>query len=85
MAKKVNKKKIVSICPVGIIKTRCPSIRRTRQIRVKLLTLQRESNIDGEQITQLRSALKAKKKRGIALDCETCTFNTAERASAGVS
>lgn len=85
MAKKVNKKKIVSICPVGIIKTRCPSIRRTRQIRVKLLTLQRESNIDGEQITQLRSALKAKKKRGIALDCETCTFNTAGRASAGVS
>lgn len=85
MAKKVNKKKIVSICPVGIIKTRCPSIRRTRQIRVKLLTLQRESNIDGEQITQLRSALKAKKKRGIALDCETCTFNTAGRASASVS
>lgn len=85
MAKKVNKKKIVSICPVGIIKTRCPSIRRTRQIRVKLLTLQRESNIDGEQITQLRSALKAKKKRGIALDCETCTFNTAGRAPAGVS
>lgn len=85
MAKKVNKKKIVSICPAGMIKTRCPSIRRTRQIRVKLLTLQRESNIDAEQITKLRAALKAKKTKGIALDCETCSFNTAGSASASAS
>ena len=63
MAKKLNKKKVVSICPVGMIKTRCPSIRRTRQIRVKLLTLQRGRNIDTDQITKLRSALKTKKNK----------------------
>lgn len=85
MAKKLNKKKIVSICPVGMIKTRCPSIRRTRQIRVKLLTLQRERNIDTDQITKLRSALKTKKNKGIAVDCETCSFNTKGSASATVS
>ena len=85
MAKKINKKKIVGICPVGIIKTKCPSIRRTRQIRVKLLTLQREKNVNNDQIIKLRSALKEKKKRGIAVDCETCSFNTAKSASAPVS
>ncbi len=82
MAKKINKKKIVGICPVGMIKTKCPSIERTRQIRVKLLTLQREKNIDNDQIIKLRSALKEKKKRGIAVDCETCNLNTAKSVAA---
>lgn len=85
MAKKINKKKIVGICPVGMIKTKCPSIRRTRQIRVKLLTLQREKNVDNDQIIKLRAALKEKKKRGIAVDCETCGINTSKSAAAPVS
>ena len=82
---KINKKKIVSICPVKMIKTRCPSIRRTRKIRVKLLTLQREKNIDIGQITELRTALKEKKKRGIAVDCQTCGFNTTRSSAATTS
>ncbi|MBW7898327.1 hypothetical protein B188_20130 [Candidatus Brocadiaceae bacterium B188] len=85
MKKKVNKKKIVGICPVGMIKTKCPSIRRTRKIRGKLLTLQREKNIDIGQITELRSALKEKKKRGIAVDCQTCSFNTTRSSAATIS
>lgn len=82
MTKKINKKKIVGICPVGMIKTKCPSIKRTRQIRVKLLTLQREKNIDNDQIIRLRSALKEKKNRGIAVDCETCNLNTKKSVAA---
>ena len=85
LKKKVNKKKIVSICPVGMIKTKCPSIRRTRKIRVKLLTLQRENNVDPHQILKLRSALKEKKKKGIAVDCETCSFNTKGSTATTVS
>lgn len=77
---KINKKKIVSICPVKMIKTRCPSIRRTRKIRVKLLALQRENNVDPGQISKLRLTLKEKKKRGIAVDCQTCSFNKTERS-----
>ncbi|KKO20452.1 MAG: hypothetical protein DCC43_02320 [Candidatus Brocadia sp.] len=83
--KKINKKKIVSICPVGMIKTKCPSIRQTRKIRVKLLTLQRENNSDPSQISKLRSALKTKKNRGIAVDCETCSFNVKESTATAVS
>lgn len=75
MAKKVNKKKIVGICPVGLKKTKCPSIKRTRQIRVKLLTLQREDIIDTENVIKLRSSLKERKNNGIAADCETCIYN----------
>lgn len=76
MPKKLNKKKIVGVCPVGIQKTRCPSIRRTRQIRVQLLALQREKNVDTNQVIKLRSALKERKKQGIATDCKACSFNT---------
>ncbi|OQY97936.1 MAG: hypothetical protein B6D35_13720 [Candidatus Brocadia sp. UTAMX2] len=83
--KKINKKKIVSICPVGMIKTKCPSIRQTRKIRVKLLTLQRENNSDPSQISKLRSVLKTKKSRGIAVDCETCSFNVKESTATAVS
>lgn len=85
MAKKINKKKIVGICPVGMIKTKCPSIRRTRQIRVRLLTLQKEKKVDTDRVIKLRSALKEKKKRGIAGDCETCGFNTTKGAATPVT
>ena len=85
MVKKINKKKIVGICPVSMIKTKCPSIRKTRQIRVRLLTLQREKNIDIDRVIKLRAALKEKKKRGSAVDCETCNFNTTKGATASVS
>jgi len=85
MAKKINKKKIVGVCPVGIQKTRCPSIKTTRQFRIRLLELQREKNVNTSQVVQLRSALKERKKRGIAVDCETCNFNTTKSASAPVS
>ncbi|MEK7806047.1 MAG: hypothetical protein AAB258_04815, partial [Planctomycetota bacterium] len=70
MAKKINKKKIVGVCPVGIQKTSCPSIKKTRQFRIRLLELQREKNVNTSQVVQLRSALKERKKRGIAVDCE---------------
>jgi hypothetical protein len=85
VAKKINKKKIVGICPVGMIKSKCPSIKRTRQIRVKLLTLQRGRNVDTDQIIKLRAALKEKKKRGIAVDCESCNFNTSKSAATPIS
>lgn len=85
MKKKINKKKVVSICPVGMIKTKCPSIKRTRNIRVKLLTLQRERNSDAGQISKLRLALKEKKKKGIAVDCKTCNYNTTESHVAAAS
>ncbi|MEP9412515.1 MAG: hypothetical protein HRF42_14190 [Candidatus Brocadia sp.] len=84
MSKKINKKKIVGICPVGMIKTKCPSIRRTRQIRIKLLALQREKAANTDQITKLRAALKEKKKKGIAVDCEACRFNTAKSTADSV-
>jgi len=76
----INKKKIVSICPVSLQKTRCPSIKKTRQIRVNLLTLQKEKNADTDQIAKLRIALKERKTQGIAVDCETCSFNKSASA-----
>ncbi len=85
MAKKTNKKKIVGVCPVGIQKTKCPSIKMTRQLRIRLLTLQREKNVNTDQAVQLRSALKERKNRGIAVDCETCSYNTSASAATPVS
>ena len=85
MAKKTNKKKIVGVCPVGIQKTRCPSIKMTRQLRIRLLALQREKNVNTNQAAQLRSALKERKNRGIAIDCETCSYNTSASAATPVS
>ena len=85
MAKKINKKKIVGVCPVGIQKTSCPSIKKTRQFRIRLLELQREKNVNTSQVVQLRSALKERKKRGIAVDCETCSYNTTASAAVPVS
>ncbi|HHT9144166.1 MAG: hypothetical protein Q7J76_01320 [Candidatus Brocadiaceae bacterium] len=85
MAKKTNKKKIVGVCPVGIQKTKCPSIKMTRQLRIRLLALQREKNVNTDQAVQLRSALKERKNRGIAVDCETCNYNTSASAATPVS
>ena len=85
MAKKINKKKIVGVCPVGIQKPKCPSIKTTRHLRVRLLAVQRENNVNTDQVVQLRTALKERKIRGIAVDCKTCNFNTAKSASAPVS
>ena len=85
MAKKTNKKKIVGVCPVGIQKTRCPSIKMTRQLRIRLLALQREKNVNTNQAAQLRSALKERKNRGIAVDCGTCSYNTSASAATSVS
>ncbi|HHT9106256.1 MAG TPA: hypothetical protein ACFYD7_10325 [Candidatus Wujingus californicus] len=76
MARKINKKKIVGTCPVGMRKAVCPSIKNTRQIRIKLLKLQRQNNVDQNQVNGLRLSLKEKKKQGIAVDCDTCKYNT---------
>ena len=85
MAKKINKKKIVGVCPVGIQKTRCPSIKMTRHLRIRLLALQRENNVNTDQVAQLQSGLKERKRRGIAVDCESCSYNTTASAAAPVS
>ena len=85
MAKKINKKKIVGVCPVGIQKTKCPSIKRTRQLRVRLLAVQRENNVNTNQVVQLRTALKERKIRGIAVDCGTCNYNTSASTATPVS
>ncbi len=76
MAKKINKKKIVGTCPVGMRKSVCPSIKNTRQIRIKLLNLQRQNSAEQNRINELRISLKEKKKQGIAVDCDTCKYNT---------
>ena len=85
MAKRINKKKIVGVCPAGIQKTKCPSIKRTRQLRVRLLAVQRENNVNTNQVVQLRTALKERKIRGIAVDCETCSYNTSASTATPVS
>lgn len=75
MKKVGNQKKVVGVCPVKIHRTKCPSIKRTRQIRTKLLAVQQEKNLDTDRIAKLRAALKERKMRGIAIDCEACSFN----------
>ncbi|MEK7700047.1 MAG: hypothetical protein AAB332_06555 [Planctomycetota bacterium] len=80
MKKRINKKKIVGVCPVEIHKTKCPSIKSTRHIRTKLLAVQREKNVNADQIAKLQSALKERKKRGIAVDCETCSYKKTANA-----
>lgn len=78
---KINKKKIAGICPVGMRKTVCPSIKKTRQTRIKLLALQRQKNLDTDQVIKLQSLLKERKKQGVAGDCESCSFNTPANTS----
>lgn len=76
MEKRVNKKKVMSICPSKMVRSKCPSIRRTRQLRRELLMKQREKNISEETLDKLREKLRAKKIKGISVDCEKCPHNT---------
>lgn len=78
MEKRINKKKIVSICPSRVTRSKCPSIKTTRRIRSELFRLQRDPSITDKTIAKLRLRLKQKKNQGIAVDCEGCPFNTAK-------
>ena len=75
MEKRINKKKIVSICPSRVARSVCPSIKKTRRIRRDLFRLQRDPSITEKTIDKLRLRLKQKKNQGIAVDCEGCSYN----------
>lgn len=75
MAIAVNKKKVVSICPVNILKSVCPSIRKTRQIRQELLTESKAVNVNEKRLESLRKRLRERRIKGISPDCETCVYN----------
>jgi len=81
MEKRINKKKIVSICPSRITRSQCPSIRKTRQIRRDLFRLQRDPSITEKTIDKLRLRLKQKKNQGIAVDCDGCPYNVIKEAA----
>ena len=72
----MNKKKIMSICPSNMVRSKCPSIKRTRQLRRALLMKQREKDVTQEALDELRNKLKEKKIKGIAIDCKKCQYNT---------
>ncbi len=78
MEKRINKKKIVSICPSRVARSVCPSIKKTRRIRRDLFRLQRDPSITEATIDKLRSRLKEKKNQGILVDCEGCSYNVPE-------
>lgn len=71
----VNRKKTMSICPKNVIRSKCPSIKRTRTLRRELLMKQRDSGVSEEVLDKLRADLKAKKSRGIKVDCKNCPQN----------
>lgn len=75
MAVLLNKKKVVSICPVNIFKSVCPSIQKTRQIRRELLTASKVGNVSEKKIESLRERLRERRIKGISTDCETCVYN----------
>jgi hypothetical protein len=75
MAVLVNKKKIVSICPVNMTKSVCPSIRKTRQIRQELLAYSRTADVQEKRLVSLRKKLSTRRAQGISTDCETCVYN----------
>lgn len=75
MEKRINKKKIVSICPSRVSRSQCPSIKKTRQIRRDLFRLQKDPSIGEKTLEKLRLRLKQKKNQGIAVDCEGCPYN----------
>ncbi len=81
MEKRINKKKIVSICPSRVARSVCPSIKKTRRIRRDLFRLQRDPSITETTIDKLRSRLKQKKNQGILVDCEGCTYNVPEKTA----
>lgn len=75
MAMLLNKKKVVSICPVNILKSACPSIRKTRQIRMELLTASKDANVSEKKLASLREGLRERRVKGISVDCPTCIYN----------
>ncbi len=81
MEKRINKKKIVSICPSRVTRSQCPSIKKTRQIRRDLFRLQKDPSITEKTIDKLRLKLKQKKNQGIAVDCEGCPYNVPAEAA----
>ncbi len=85
MEKRINKKKIVSICPSRVSRSKCPSIKKTRRIRRDLLRLQKDPSITEKTIEKLRLRLKQKKNQGIAIDCEGCPFNIPSEAVPAVA
>ena len=82
MEKRINKKKIVSICPSRVARAVCPSIKKTRRIRRDLFRLQRDPSITEKTIDKLRLRLKQKKNQGIAVDCEGCSYNVPKETTA---
>ena len=85
MEKRINKKKIVSICPSRVARSVCPSIKKTRRIRRDLFRLQRDPSITETTIDKLRVRLKQKKNQGIAIDCEGCKYNSQTEAVAATT
>jgi len=81
MKTRINKKKIVSICPSRVARSVCPSIKKTRRIRRDLFRLQRDPSITEKTIEKLRLRLKQKKNQGIAVDCEGCSYNVPKETS----
>ncbi len=81
MEKRINKKKIVSICPSRVTRSQCPSIKKTRQIRRDLFRLQKDPSVTEKTIDKLRLNLKQKKNQGIAVDCEGCPYNVTTEAA----
>ncbi len=81
MEKRINKKKIVSICPSRVARSVCPSIKKTRRIRRDLFRLQRDPSITDTTIDKLRSRLKQKKNQGILIDCEGCVYNVQQETA----
>ena len=75
MAVLLNRKKVVSICPVNILKSVCPSIQKTRQIRLELLTASKTGNVSEKKLESLRERLRERRVKGISTDCETCVYN----------
>ncbi|MGR3311224.1 MAG: hypothetical protein ACUZ77_10685 [Candidatus Brocadiales bacterium] len=80
MATFVNKKKLVSICPVKMSKSVCPSIRKTRQIRRELLTESKAVAVNEKRLESLRKRLRDRRVKGISVDCEACVYNQTKQA-----
>ncbi len=80
-----NPEKVVSCCPVGVRKSQCPSIRRTRRLRREILRLSRLSDTPMEKLDELRKRLRDKKNAGIASDCPTCPYNRAQARTGEVA
>lgn len=74
-----NPEKVVSCCPVGIRKSQCPSIQRTRRLRKEILRLSRIPGTPPERLDSLRKRLTEKKKAGITVNCPACPYNQQTR------